>query len=154
LIGAADDTVMVLLNRSDHRTAEDSDDLCSWLLSLPTPHELTEAVTLTCDRHGDSAPTWMYVEADSAAGVARRRCLACAHSVHALDSEDRWTFPQMWACVRCGHSIAEVAAGLHTVDAAVHWVALGARCVECGRVGGLTDLTVAGRPRDEVLGEL
>ena len=145
---------MALQTRMDHRTGEDSDDLCSWLLSLPTPHELTEAVTLSCDRHGDTAPTWMYVEADPAVGVARRRCLSCAHSVHLLDSEPRWTFPQMWSCSGCGHSIAEVAAGLHLVDDTVTWVALGARCVECGRLGGLTDLVVGAVPRDEVLRQL
>jgi hypothetical protein len=145
---------MVLMTRSDHRIGEDASDLCTWLLSLPTPHVLTDSAVLTCGNHGDAAPTWMYVEADATAGIARRRCLACARSVHVLDSEARWTFPAMWACLGCGHSIGEVAAGLAVTDGRVDWVALGVRCVECGRVAGLTDLTVPGLPRDEVLAAL
>jgi hypothetical protein len=49
----------------------------------------------------------------------------------------------MWSCSGCGQSIAEVAAGLHVEGADdVTWVALAARCVECGYIEGLTDFNV------------
>jgi hypothetical protein len=145
---------MALQTRTDHRTGEDAEDLRAWLLTLPLPHEVSETLTLTCPQHGDTAPTWMYVEADPAQGVARRRCLSCAHSVHSLDSEAHWTFPQMWACRGCGHSIAEVAAGLSGADGTVDWIALAVRCVECGRLAGLTDMVLPGLPHDEVVAGL
>ena len=90
----------------------DVDDLLAWLRALPSPVPVTETVVLGCDAHGDARPTWTYVEADATEGVARRRCLACAQSTYVLDSEQRWTYPPTWACQGCGHSIAEVAAGL------------------------------------------
>lgn len=146
---------MTLLTRGDHKFAEDADDLRTWLQQLPTPDSLTETAVLGCPQHGDeSPPTWSYVEADAAAGVARRRCLSCAHSVPLFDSEDRWTFPAMWACMGCGGSIAELAAGMHVSDDRVSWLVLGARCVGCGRVSGLTDLVVPGLPLADVVAAL
>jgi hypothetical protein len=61
----------------------------------------------------------------------------------------------MWACKGCGQSIAELAAGLHVPDGEhVEWVALAARCVDCGRLEGLTDVLVDRRPLAEVLARL
>ncbi len=58
----------------------------------------------------------------------------------------------MWSCSGCGHSIAEIAAGLSTPDGEhVEWVVLGARCVECGQVDGLTDLVLAGQSLPSVV---
>jgi hypothetical protein len=146
---------MTLLTRGDHKVAEHVDDLRTWLQQLPTPQPVTETAVLSCARHGDDIQTWTYVEADATEGVARRRCLSCAHSVGMLDSEDRWTFPPMWACLGCGHSIAELAAGMHVdPEDQVSWVALGARCVECGRVSGLTDLVLPGLPVADVIAAL
>jgi hypothetical protein len=104
--------------------------------------------------HGDDLATWFYVEADRAEGVARRRCLACGTTAHLLDSESRWTYPAMWSCPNCSHSIAEVAFGLHTEDDAVTWVVMGLRCVDCGAVDGATDALVPGADVDEVLASL
>ncbi len=137
------------------RKGEDAADLRGWLKALPGAPTIHETVLLGCPQHGDERPTWSYVEADPTAGVARRRCLACGHSVALLDSEQRWTHPQMFACDSCGHSIAEVAAGLSTPDGEhVRWVVLGARCVECGRLSGLTDAVVDDLPLAEVLAGL
>ena len=94
------------------RTAESVDDVAGWLRSLDTPLPVTETVVLSCAGHGETRPTWTYVEADPRAGVARRRCLSCATSVSLLDSQDRWTWPAMWCCQGCGQSIAELVAGL------------------------------------------
>ena len=61
----------------------------------------------------------------------------------------------MWACLGCGQSIAEVAVGLHVPDGApVSWLVVGARCVACGRLAGLTDLVVPDLPLDELLATL
>jgi hypothetical protein len=61
----------------------------------------------------------------------------------------------MWNCGSCHQSIAEVAAGLSVPDGErVQWVVLGARCVECGRVDGLTDMVLPGQPLAEVLDAL
>lgn len=138
--------------RAHGRKAEDADDLRTWLGELRGCPVVTDTVVLGCGHHGDERPTWHYVEADASAGVARRRCLACGFAVSVLDSDTRWTFPPMWSCGSCGHSIAEMAAGLSAPDGQhVEWVVLGARCVECGDVEGLTDLVVDHRPLTEVL---
>jgi hypothetical protein len=61
----------------------------------------------------------------------------------------------MWSCRGCGTSIVEVAAGLSVPDGEnVEWVVVGVRCVECGRVEGITDMVVESRPIGEVLSEL
>ena len=146
---------MLLQTRDGAVTGEDAADLRAWLLALDGPEPLDEVVALTCDRHGEARPAWSYVEADPVAGVARRRCLPCATTVPLLDSEQRWTWPPTWACRGCGHSIAEVAAGLAAPDGEhVEWVVLGARCVDCGRLAGLTDVVLDRVPRAEVLAGL
>ncbi len=114
-----------------------------------------DVVVLACGEHGDDRPTWCYVEADAASGIARRRCLACGSSVCLLDSAERWTHPPMFACRGCGHSIAEICVGLHMPDGErVRWLVVAARCVECGRLAGLTDMVVGDVPVDEVLAGL
>jgi DNA-directed RNA polymerase subunit RPC12/RpoP len=146
---------MVLRTVTGGRTGEDVGDLRTWLHELEGAPQVHEVAVLGCGKHGDEHPTWSYVEADPAAGVARRRCLACGSSVSLLDSESRWTHPPMFACQGCGHSIAEVAVGLHIPEGElVRWVAVAARCVECGRLAGLTDMVVPGVPVTEVLAAL
>lgn len=146
---------MVMRTVAGAPTGEDVEDLRSWLLGLPGAPEVHDTVVLHCAQHGNDAPTWAYVEADAATGLARRRCLSCATTVHLLDSAARWTHPPMWACAGCGQSIAELVAGLHVPDGEhVEWVALAARCVECHRLAGLTDVVVDRRPLSEVRGEL
>ncbi len=143
---------MVLRTVAGVRTGEDAEDLRAWLRSLDGSPEVHETVVLGCAEHGDERPTWTYVEADPKAGAARRRCLSCGEGVHLLDSEARWSFPPMWSCTGCGQSIAEVAAGMHLPDGEhVEWVVLGARCVECGRLAGLTDIVVPKVPVGDVL---
>ncbi len=146
---------MVLRTVAGARTGEDLEDLRDWLRTLESAPEVHEVVTLHCSAHGEEAPTWAYVEADAATGLARRRCLPCGTAVHLLDCEPRWTHPPMWACGGCGQSIAELAVGLHLPDGEhVEWVALGARCVDCGRLAGLTDVVLDRRPLSEVLAAL
>ncbi|HVM26141.1 MAG TPA: hypothetical protein VM433_00520 [Mycobacteriales bacterium] len=140
-----------MVRRGGHQ-AEDVEGLRVWLSRLQGGAAITDTVVLGCGQHGDERPTWHYVEADAAAGVARRRCLACGFAVSAFDSGSRWTFPGTWTCTGCGHCIAEVAAGLSAPDGEhVGWVVLGARCVECGKVAGLTDFVLQDRPLAEVL---
>lgn len=146
---------MVLRTVAGARTGEDLADLRTWLHELPGAPQLHEVVMLGCAQHGDERPTWAYVEANAATGIARRRCLACSASVWLLDSQARWTHPPMFACEGCGHSIVELVAGLHLPDGEqVQWVALAARCVECGRLAGLTDLVLDGAPVAQVLAAL
>ena len=146
---------MVLRSVGGIQTGEDIEDLRSFLMKLEGSPKVHETVVLACDNHGDERPSWTYVEADPAEGVARRRCLQCAKSVSLLDSAERWTHPMMWCCGSCNQSIAEVAAGLSLPDGqAVEWLVLGARCVECGRIDGLTDMVLPGTPVAEVIGKL
>lgn len=146
---------MVLRTVAGARTGEDVEDLRSWLRDLDGAPEVHEVVVLGCEQHEDERPTWAYVEADPREGLARRRCLQCGTAVALLDSEARWTHPPMHACSGCGTSIVEVAAGLHLPDGEhVEWVAVGARCVECGRLAGLTDLVLPATPVAEVLAHL
>jgi len=56
----------------------------------------------------------------------------------------------MWSCRSCAQSLAEVAAGISVEDGEATWLALAARCVDCGRIEGLTDVVVPRLPVDEV----
>ncbi|MCW2613241.1 MAG: hypothetical protein JWN08_235 [Frankiales bacterium] len=146
---------MVLRTVAGAPTGEDVEDLRSWLRVLDGSPQVHEVVVLGCGHHEDEQPTWCYVESDAAKGLARRRCLACGTSVSLLDSEERWSHPPMHACGGCGTSIVELAVGLSVPDGEhVAWVAVGARCVECGRLAGLTDLVVDRTPLTEVLAQL
>lgn len=148
---------MVLRTVAGRRTGESADDLESWLVQLQGCPDVTRTVIATCPNpsHDPDPATWFYVEADPNEAVARHRCVSCGQSRHVLDSAEHWTFPHMWACPNCSQSIAEIAAGLH-VEAADHvsWVALAARCVECGTIDGLTDFHIDPMPSTEVLGQL
>lgn len=146
---------MVLRTVAGERTGEDVEDLRLWLRQLPGAPEVHEVVVLGCAQHGDERPTWAFAEADAGRGTARRRCLSCATSVSLLDSAARWGHPSMHACSGCGSSIVELAAGLHLPDGEhVEWVAVGARCVECGRLAGLTDMVLDRSPVADVLAAL
>lgn len=146
---------MVLRVVGGVRTGEDVEDLRAFLTTLEGAPPVHETIVLACDNHGDERPTWAYVEADRQAGLARRRCLQCAKSISVLDSADRWTHPSMWSCGTCGQSIAEIAAGLSLPDGErVDWVVLGVRCVECGRIDGVTDFVVQSTPVAEVVSAL
>ena len=145
---------MVVRTVAGAPAGEDLDDLRSFLTTLRGAPEVHETVVLTCPHHDEPA-TWTYVDADPAVGVARRRCLACGTGAYLLDSEARWTYPQAHACRGCRTSIFEVAAGLHQPDGEhVEWVAVAARCVECGRLQGLTDVVLPALPHDEVVAGL
>lgn len=146
---------MVLRVVGGVRTGEDVEDLRAFLSALDGSPPVHETVLLACGNHGDERPTWTYVEADPVSGCARRRCLQCATNVWVLDSEERWSFPHVWACGSCAQSIAEVAAGLSLPDGDhVEWAVLGARCVECGRIDGLTDFVLPGLPVSQVISRL
>ena len=146
---------MVLKKVAGARTGEDAEDLRAWLTELEGSPPVHETVVLACAEHGDERPTWAYVEGKAAEGIARRRCLACATTVHLLDSQARWSHPPMWSCRGCGQSIVEVAAGLSLPDGEhVEWVVVGVRCVGCGRLSGLTDMVVESEPLSQVLAKL
>ena len=148
---------MTLRENAGIVTGEDADDLLAWLRGLDGCPPVTHTVLTSCSRHGDEQPTWSYVEADARDGVARRRCVACGGASALLDSAERWTFPPMWSCRSCAQSLAEVAAGISTDSddtSRATWLALAARCVECGRIEGLTDVLVPGLPLDEVTAQL
>lgn len=147
---------MVLRTVAGRRTGENADDLRAWLTRLEDCPTISTTVLASCPNeiHADDPATWFYVEADANEAVARRRCLSCGDSHDVLDSAQHWTAPHMWSCPTCGQSIAEVAAGLHVEDAAVTWVALGARCVDCGAIDGLTDFNVGPAPYDEIASQL
>lgn len=137
---------------------EDVDDLRTYLHALPDCPPVQHTQQLRCaSRDGE----WFFVEADAAAGVARRRCITCGTSTDLLDSAGHWTFPPMHACSACGQSIMELAVGLHAAEPAepgepprVGWLALAARCVECGRIDGLTDAYVPDLTVGEVAGSV
>ena len=147
---------MTLRAVSGHVTAESVEDLTHWLHGLSGCPEVSRTHVAVCANpsHDDPA-SWFYVEADRREGVARLRCLACGRPHAVLDSEERWTYPAVWACPTCNQSIAEVAFGLHVEpEDAVTWVALGVRCVSCGDLSGVADFVVPGTPADEVIASL
>ncbi len=136
---------MTLRTVAGRRIGETAEDLQVWLRQLEGCPPISRTVLATCpsEQHADDPATWFYVEADARESIARRRCLSCGHTGDVLDSAEHWTAPRMWSCSGCGQSIAEVAAGLHLEGSDdVTWVALAARCVECGFIEGLTDFNV------------
>ena len=137
---------MTLRNIAGQPTAETAADLEQWLQALEGCPPVTRTILAQCTQpvHGDDPAMWFYVEADAAEGVARLRCLACAHVKPVLDSAERWTYPPAWSCHNCRQSLAEVAFGVHEEQGLATWMALTARCVECGHVEGLTDMIVPG----------
>ena len=137
---------MTLRTVAGQQTAESAADLEQWLRNLQGCPPVTRTLVARCTQpvHGDDPAMWFYVEADSVEGVARLRCLACAHMRPVLDSSERWTYPQAWACTNCRQSLAEVAFGVHEDNGLATWMAVAARCVGCGHVDGLTDLVVPG----------
>ena len=141
---------MTLRTVGEQQTAETVDDLVEWLWSLRGCPTINRTVVATCTRpaHGDEPATWFYVEADAREGVARTRCLSCADTKPLLDSAERWTYPPAWACHNCNQAIAEVAFGIAQEDGVASWVAMAARCVECGHLQGLTDAVVPGVAAD------
>jgi hypothetical protein len=56
----------------------------------------------------------------------------------------------MLSCSTCGQSMFELGAGFHVVDGGVEWLALGVRCVGCGTLDGVTDMSGGQMPLDEV----
>ena len=61
----------------------------------------------------------------------------------------------MWCCKGCQQSIAEVAIGVVAEpdgngSPRVSWLAVGVRCVECGRFDGVTDMIVHNLTLDDV----
>jgi ferredoxin-like protein FixX len=148
---------VVLRTVAGRRTGESTEDLESWLVQLQDCPPVTRTVLTTCTNavHGGEPATWFYVEADAETAVARHRCMSCGDSQDVLDSAEHWNFPRMWACPSCSQSIAEIASGLHTDEhGAVNWLALAARCVDCGTIDGLTDFNLDAMPTDEVLRRL
>lgn len=139
---------------------EDVDDLRTFLHELRGCPTIQHTQQLRCPRHDPQSGAWFYVEADAEAGVARRRCMACGDVTNLLDSAERWTHPPMHACRRCSASLMELAVGMHVdhgdldtdlLQRQVRWLALAARCVECGLIEGLTDVTVPATSIGEVL---
>jgi hypothetical protein len=139
-----------------HRVGEDVEDLKDWLRELTGCPPITHTLAATCvsEVHAGEPSLWFYVEADPTIGIARRRCVGCATIRPVLDSELRWTYPPMWCCHSCGNSLCEVAFGVHADETAdgprVSWLAVAVRCVQCGRLAGVTDATVPMLPLDEV----
>ncbi len=131
-------------------SGEDGDDLLSWLTALGDCPPVNQPRLLRCEQHDDLFCG--YVQADPHAGVARRRCVACAGITDLFDSAERWTYPDTYECPDCRQSLVELAVGISTgEEGQAQWLALAARCVGCGRISGLTDRVVDGRTVEEVL---
>lgn len=141
---------------TDDRRVDSVGGLLQWLRELEGCPPITRAVGAHCTNavHGSEPATWFYVEADPKAGVARLRCLACGAVKPILDSESHWTYPPVWACRDCRQSIAEVGFGVHADESVATWMVVGVRCVECGRVVGMTDVVVPDLPLDDFIESL
>jgi hypothetical protein len=137
----------------NRQSAEDIEDLAAWVRGLEDCPPVTQTVFATCKNpaHADDPASWFYVEADAEAGVARLRCLSGAHATDLLDSAEQWTYPGVWSCRACGQSIAEVVYGIHDESGTATWLAMVARCVDCGDVAGLTDIVLPETPLDSLL---
>jgi hypothetical protein len=131
-------------------------DLVEWVRQLSGCPTITDAKVAACTHpaHTDDATPWFYVEADPNEGVARLRCIADGQVQELLDSGERWTYPKAWLCPACSQSIAEVVYGIHTTDGIARWLVVTVRCVECGEIGGVTDVVVNDVPIDALVDQL
>lgn len=147
---------MVMRTLGNRQSAENAEDLATWVQSLTGCPPITQTAIAVCRHpsHGDDPATWFFVEGDAEAGVARLRCLSGGHVIDVLDSADHWTFPGAWACVSCSQSIAEVVYGINAEAGTAKWLAVVVRCVECGDVAGLTDIVLGAVLLDELLRSL
>jgi hypothetical protein len=147
---------VVMRTLGTRHTAEDTEDLATWVRTLPGCPAITQTSLARCNHawHGDEPATWFYVEADADAGVVRLRCLSGGHLRDLLDSGEHWTFPGVWSCVSCSQSIAEVVYGIHDDAGSARWMAVAVRCVECGDVAGVADLVLGDIPLDDLLAAL
>jgi hypothetical protein len=147
---------VVMRTTGTRHTAEDAEDLATWVRELTGCPPVTQTALAMCTNaaHGDEPATWFYVEADAGAGVARLRCLSGGHAQDLLDSAEHWTFPHVWACVSCSQSIAEVVYGIHDDAGTARWMVVSVRCVECGDVAGVTDMILGEMALDDLLATL
>ena len=88
------------------------------------------------------------LEADDDEGVARRTCVSCKKSHHLCDSADYWdeADPELWNCVECGSTRANVGVGFSLYDddpCGVRWLYVGERCTKCGVLGCFIEWKVA-----------
>jgi hypothetical protein len=147
---------MVMLSAGRRPKSETVTDLAHWVHQLSGCPEISRTKQAVCRAvsHGASPATWFYVEADATEGVARLRCLAGGHVQDLMDSDERWTYPGVWACTGCGQSIAEAVYGVHAEADRATWLALAVRCVNCGDVAGVTDLVLEPTDVDALLDAL
>jgi hypothetical protein len=144
---------VVMRTLGTRHTAEDIEDLAIWVRDLDGCPKVTQTTLGMCGHpsHTEEPATWFYVEADAENGVARLRCLSGGHVNDLLDSAENWTFPHVWSCISCSQSIAEIVYGIHDDNGTAKWLAVAARCVECGDVAGLTDMVISDVPVDDLL---
>lgn len=147
---------MVVRSVGPRLISENIDDVVGWVKTLEGCPPVTRTKIALCrhDSHGSDPANWFYVEADVKEGVARLRCLAGGHVNDLLDSAEHWTYPGVWVCPGCGQSIAEAVFGINEDGGIAHWMALVARCVECGEVAGVADLVVDNMPINDLLAKL
>ena len=142
---------MSLESLENHVVGDNPDDLRAWVLALAGGPGVTHVQVQHCREdaaHGEDRPFWFFAEADGRHGVVRLRCVACGQAHSLFDSDERWTYPPMFACATCAQSMLEVAIGVHAEPDSdgrpvVTWAAVGSRCVMCGRLEGLTDVLLA-----------
>lgn len=135
---------------SEFWTGEESADLLPWLSALTGCPAITQVRLLRCEK--EDREFCGFVQADPHTGVARRRCVACAEVTDLFDSSERWSFPATYECPGCQQSLMELAVGISADDERrATWLALAARCIDCGRISGLTDRLVPGVTLEEVL---
>ena len=144
---------MALRSVGPRLISENVEDVVGWVQRLTGCPTVTDTKVASCTHsaHGGDDASWFYVEGDSDAGVARLRCLAGGHVADVLDSAEHWTYPGVWQCPACSQSIAEVVFGIHAVEGKARWLVMAVRCVECGEVSGITDMTVDNTPVQELL---
>lgn len=132
----------------DAAIGQSADDLRAWTLALEGGPGVTHVQIQHCRgdaAHGEERPFWFFAEADPHEGLIRLRCVACGDARGLFDSDRQWSYPPMHACLSCEQSMMEISVGVHAEESAgrapvVTWAVIGARCVMCGRMEGLTDV--------------
>jgi hypothetical protein len=112
-------------------------------------------------RCSDCGGTTFALRVDDEEGYADRRCVACGHVVHMLDSAEYIddANPEQCACP-CGGEEFELAVGFAMADVAdidgspagreVKWVSIGARCLRDGTLGVYADWKIDYGPTDHL----
>lgn len=123
-----------------------SDDLKEFLVAFCAQNYGADDIRLSKCQSCDGTRFGLIV--DDEEGCARRVCRSCGFAAFIADSAEYWddASPGEAVCPCAGEDF-EIAVGFSLTESGeVRWITVGARCAECGVLGGYVDWKVDYEP--------